>query len=180
MRRIFQRQLAAYAQYHRNPHNCLTHFVGVPMLFLAVILPLEALRIPIDHHQVPLAMILTLPAIVGWILLDFGVGAMLLLLLCPLFVIAALINRHGLSLMWWTTTLLFVVGWLFQLLGHSVFEGRRPAFMDDLSHTLIGPMFVVAKLLVSLGLRNDLAPFLSEERRELGQELGQELSQERA
>ncbi len=168
MRRIFLRQLAAYAQYHRDPHNCATHFVGIPMLFLAVILPLDALRIPIDHHQVPLAIILTLPAIVGWILLDLGVGAALLLLLCPLFVVAALIDRHGLPLMWWTTALLFVVGWLFQLLGHSVFERRRPAFVDDLSHTLIGPMFVVAKLLVWLGLRSDLAPYLGERRRERG------------
>lgn len=160
MRHIFQRQLAAYAQYHRHPHNCATHFVGIPMLFLAVILPLEALRIPIVHHQVPLAIILTLPAIVGWVLLDLGVGAALLLLLCPLFIVAALIDRHGLPLMWATAAFLFVVGWLFQLLGHSVFERRRPAFMDDLSFTVIGPMFVVAKLLVGLGLRSDLAPYL--------------------
>ncbi len=63
--------------------------------------------------------------------------------------------------MWATTAVLFVVGWFFQLLGHAVFEGRKPAFMDDLSHTLIGPMFVVAKLLVRLGLRQDLGPFLN-------------------
>jgi len=162
MRQIFLRQLAAYARYHRDPHNCATHFVGIPMLFLAVILPLEALRVHIGHHQVPLAIILTLPAIVGWILLDLGVGTALLLLLCPLFVIAALIARHGLPVMWWTTGFLFAVGWLFQLLGHSVFEHRRPAFVDDVSHTLIGPMFVVAKLLVWLGVRRDLAPYLYE------------------
>ena len=162
MKKIFHRQLAAYAQYHRDPHNCVTHFIGIPMLFLAVILPLEAWRIPIDHHQVPLAIILTLPAIVGWILLDFGVGAALLLLLCPLFIAAAMIDRHGLPLMWWTAALFFVVGWFFQLLGHSFFERRKPAFMDDLSHTLIGPMFVVAKMLVWMGLRRDLVPYLYE------------------
>jgi uncharacterized membrane protein YGL010W len=166
MEQIFRRQLAAYAQYHRDPHNCATHFVGIPMLFLAVILPLEALRIPVAHYQVPLGIILTLPAIAGWILLDLGVGVALLLLLCPLFVVAAAIDRHGLPLRWWTTAALFFVGWLFQLLGHSVFERRRPAFMDDLSHTLIGPMFVVAKLLVWLGLRGDLAPHLGERRRQ--------------
>jgi uncharacterized membrane protein YGL010W len=160
MRQIFHRQLAAYAQYHRDPHNCATHFVGIPMLFLAVIIPLEAWRVPIVHHQVPLAMILTLPAITGWLLLDLGVGATLLLLLSPLFIIAAFVSQHGLPLMWWTTALLFAVGWFFQLLGHSVFECRRPAFVDDLSLTLIGPMFIVAKLLVSLGLRSDLAPYL--------------------
>jgi uncharacterized membrane protein YGL010W len=59
------------------------------------------------------------------------------------------------------------VGWSFQFLGHAVFERRRPAFVDDLSQTLIGPMFVVAKMLVWCGLRSDLAPFLMEERDEL-------------
>jgi uncharacterized membrane protein YGL010W len=162
MKRIFHRQLAAYAQYHRDPHNCVTHFIGIPMLFLAVFIPLEAWRIPIDHYQVPLAVILTLPAIVGWILLDPGVGAALLLLLCPLFVVAGFVDQLGLPLMWCTAALLFVVGWFFQLLGHSVFERRKPAFVDDLSHTLIGPMFVVAKMLVWLGLRRDLVPYLYE------------------
>jgi uncharacterized membrane protein YGL010W len=160
MESIFRQQLAAYAQYHRDPHNCATHYIGIPMLFLAVILPLEALRIPIFHHEVPLGMLLTLPAIAGWIWLDLGVGATLLLLLCPLFFAAELVIRLGSPSMWWTAALLFAVGWLFQLLGHSVFERRRPAFADDLSHALVGPMFVVAKLLVSLGVRRDLAPYL--------------------
>jgi uncharacterized membrane protein YGL010W len=161
---LFRRQLAAYAQYHRDPHNCVTHFVGIPMLFLAVILPLEAVRIHLGHHAVPLAILLTLPAMAGWLLLDLGVGAALTLLLCPLFFAAALIDRHGQALMWATTSVLFVVGWAFQLVGHAVFEGRKPAFMDDLSHALIGPMFVVAKMLVWLGLRRDLVPYLGEAR----------------
>jgi uncharacterized membrane protein YGL010W len=161
MRDLFHRQLAVYAQFHRDPHNCATHFVGIPMLFLAVILPLQAVRIYIGPYEVPISVLLTLPAIVGWLLLDLGVGAALSLLLCPLFVAAALINRHGAALMWSTAAVLFVVGWFFQLLGHAVFEGRKPAFMDDLSHTLIGPMFVVTKLLVALGFRRDLRPHLS-------------------
>src|ERR1700745_507005 len=110
MRQLFRRQLAAYAQYHRDPHNCVTHFVGIPMLFLAVILPLEAVRIHLGHHTMPLAILLTLPAIVGWLLLDLGVGAALLLLLCPLFIAAALIDRHGEAAMWGTTAVLFFVG----------------------------------------------------------------------
>ena len=162
---LFRRQLAAYAQYHRDPHNCLTHFVGIPMLFLAVIIPLDAVRIHLGHHAMPLAILLTLPAIMGWLLLDLVVGAALLLLLCPLFGAAALIDRQGHALMWCITAGLFVVGWAFQLIGHAVFEGRKPAFMDDISHTLIGPMFVVAKVLTWLGLRRDLVPYLGAARR---------------
>jgi len=161
MRQLFHRQLAAYAQYHRDPHNCATHFVGIPLLFLAVLLPLEAVRVRIGHHGMPLSVLLTMPAMIGWLALDLGVGAALSLLLCPLFVAAALIDSHGIAVMWSATAILFIVGWFFQLLGHAVFEGRKPAFMDDLSHTLIGPMFVVAKLLVALGLRRDLGSHLA-------------------
>jgi uncharacterized membrane protein YGL010W len=67
---------------------------------------------------------------------------------------------------WSAAAALFVGGWSFQFLGHAVFERRRPAFVDDLSQTLIGPMFVAAKMLVWLGLRCDLAPFLSGEPQE--------------
>ena len=130
---IFHRQLASYAQYHRDPHNCATHFVGIPMLFLAVILPLQALPVRIGQHEVPLAIVLSLPAIVGWLWLDLRLGAALLLLLCPLFIAAALIVRHGHVLTWCSAAVLFVVGWAFQLVGHAVFECRRPAFVDDVS-----------------------------------------------
>jgi uncharacterized membrane protein YGL010W len=160
--RVFHTQLAAYAAYHRDPSNCITHLIGIPMLFLAVITPLQALRIPLHHHYIPLAVVLTLPAMALWLMLDLGVGATLVLALCPLFVIAARIAQHGGGAMWGITALLFVVGWIFQLAGHFIFEGRKPAFVDDLSHTLIGPMFVAAKLLMWLGLRRDLVPYLEE------------------
>jgi uncharacterized membrane protein YGL010W len=170
MYRFFCRQLAFYARYHRDPRNCATHYLGIPMLFLAAILPLQALRIAVGSFQLPLAVVLTLPALIGWMVLDLGVGAALFLLLCPLFAIAELIVDAGSAfLMWSAVAALFLIGWSFQFLGHAVFERRRPAFVDDLSQTLIGPMFVVAKMLVGLGLRGDLAPFLNEELGEIRQ-----------
>jgi uncharacterized membrane protein YGL010W len=38
-----------------------------------------------------------------------------------------------------------------------VFERRQPALVDNPSHLLLGPMFVMAKLLIALGFRRDLA-----------------------
>jgi uncharacterized membrane protein YGL010W len=166
MYRFFCRQLAFYAQYHRDPRNCVTHYLGIPMLFVAAILPLEATRLVVGGYVLPLGILLTLPAIIGWVVLDVGIGATLALLLCPLFGIAELIVATGSSrLLWSSAAVLFVVGWSFQFLGHAVFERRRPAFVDDLSQTLIGPMFVVSKFLVGLGLRGDLAPLLAGEGR---------------
>jgi uncharacterized membrane protein YGL010W len=166
MRRFFCRQLTFYARYHQDPRNCVTHYLGIPMLFVAAILPLEAVRIPLGGHLLPLGMLLTLPAVIGWIVLDLGVGATLALLLCPLFAVVELIVRTGSpALLWSCFAGLFLAGWSLQFMGHAVYERRRPAFVDDLSQTLIGPMFVAAKLLVALGLRADLAAAMGEKER---------------
>jgi uncharacterized membrane protein YGL010W len=163
MHHLFRRQLAVYAQYHRDPKNCLTHYVGVPVLFVAVMLPLQAWYVPLASFSVPLAVLLMLPAVAWWIMLDAGVGITLVLLTIPLLAIAELIDRNvGAAWMWSIAAAFFAIGWVFQLLGHAVFERRRPAFVDDLHQTMIGPMFVAAKLLRLFGLREDLAAAMQE------------------
>ena len=47
---------------------------------------------------------------------------------------------------------LFVVGWLIQFIGHY-YEGKKPAFVDDIMGLIIGPLFVVAEVVFALGLR---------------------------
>ena len=44
----------------------------------------------------------------------------------------------------------FLVGWVIQFVGHY-FEGRKPAFLDDVMGLAIGPLFVVAEVLFMLG-----------------------------
>ena len=46
---------------------------------------------------------------------------------------------------------LFAIGWVIQFIGHY-FEGRKPAFVDDLVGLLVGPMFVVGEVLMWAGL----------------------------
>ena len=41
----------------------------------------------------------------------------------------------------------FVAGWVFQLVGHSVYEKNRPAFLRNLSHLLVGPLWIARKLI---------------------------------
>ena len=163
MHQLFCRQLAFYTRYHSDARNCATHYFGIPMLFLAAILPLQTSRIEFGSFHLPLAVLLVAPVVIGWMVLDLGVGASLLVLLCPLFALAELIvDTGGTFMMWSAAAALFLAGWFLQFLGHAMFERRRPAFVDDLSQTLIGPMFVVAKMLVKLGVRQDLASFLEE------------------
>ena len=47
---------------------------------------------------------------------------------------------------------LFAVGWFIQFVGHY-YEGKKPAFVDDIMGLIIGPLFVVAEVVFALGLR---------------------------
>jgi uncharacterized membrane protein YGL010W len=49
----------------------------------------------------------------------------------------------------------FVVGWLIQFVGHW-YEGKKPAFVDDLVGLLVGPMFVVAEAMFLFGWNKPL------------------------
>jgi uncharacterized membrane protein YGL010W len=51
---------------------------------------------------------------------------------------------------------MFVVGWLIQFAGHC-YEGRKPAFVDDIIGLLVGPMFVTAEAMFMLGWNKPLA-----------------------
>ena len=42
---------------------------------------------------------------------------------------------------------LFVAGWTFQLVGHAVYEKNRPAFLRNLRHLLIGPLWIARELI---------------------------------
>jgi uncharacterized membrane protein YGL010W len=50
---------------------------------------------------------------------------------------------------------LFVGGWALQFLGHY-FEGKKPAFLDDILGLLDGPLFLIAETAFALGLSPDL------------------------
>ena len=41
----------------------------------------------------------------------------------------------------------FVVGWVFQGIGHAVYEKRSPAFLKNLLHLMVGPLFVLNEAL---------------------------------
>ena len=39
-------------------------------------------------------------------------------------------------------TVIQVLGWVFQLWGHYVYEKKSPAFLNSLEHIFIGPMWI--------------------------------------
>ena len=108
--------------------------------------------------QTSAATIAVVPVLVYWLLLDFALGAGILAAAIVLLSTAAVIVGHTTTAgMWSLTAILIVVGVASQIIGHRVFERRQPALVDNPTHFLLGPMFVMAKLFIALGFRRDLA-----------------------
>jgi uncharacterized membrane protein YGL010W len=157
----FRRQLAEYAEYHRDPRNCAAHVFGIIVLFLAAVLPLTLWPIPGFGGHVTLATLLALPVLIYWLTLDLGVGLGILAATVTLLSTAAVLVGHvNIFGVWTLTVVLAAVGIAAQVVGHKVFERRKPSMADHPAHFLLGPMFVMAKLFVALGFRDDLAAII--------------------
>ena len=101
-------------------------------------------------------MIVGALAVIGWIALDRVIGLAMLIVMLPMWLIAEWIARdYGSGTAWTVFAIFFVGGWVFQLVGH-VWEGRRPALADNLFQAFIGPMFIMAEVLIALGLKQEL------------------------
>lgn len=147
--------LAQYAACHRDRRNIVTHFVGIPMIVLAVTVLLSRPGLLVGGLWLSPATLAALFSTLFYLRLDvrFGVVMGALLGLCLWFSVG--LAMAGTAL-WLSMGLgLFVVGWIIQFIGHF-YEGRKPAFVDDLMGLIIGPLFVVAEAAFLLGLRQDV------------------------
>jgi uncharacterized membrane protein YGL010W len=162
MSAYFKRQLSDYVEYHRDPRNCAMHVFGILFLFLAAVLPLSLWRLEMLGGGITAAGIMVLPVLIYWLLLDIGIGAAILGAAFVLLSTAGVIvNNASAAGVWAISAVLIVLGVGFQVVGHRVFERRQPALVDNPTHLLLGPMFVMAKLVIALGYRHDLATIIN-------------------
>jgi uncharacterized membrane protein YGL010W len=157
MKGFFLRRIAAYAEYHRDWRNELTHIIGNPILFLAAVLPFSLLSVNVFGLHTNWGVILVIPALLFWIALDAAIGAAIVVVAIPLLWLAAEIAANvSVGWVWTIVFVCVVVGWGMQIFGHKYYEGGWPALVDNPIHMLMSPMFVFAKLYVALGFRPDL------------------------
>lgn len=149
-------QLSNYADYHRDPRNIVTHYIGVPMIMQAVVILLARLQWgALGGMPISLALLAAVAAAVYYWRLDGRYGLFMSVLLAAMLALATPVAAQpmGSWLAWGLG--LFVLGWVIQFIGHY-WEGRKPAFLDDVMGLLIGPLFVAAELGFTLGLRKEV------------------------
>ena len=152
--------MAVYAAYHRDSRNKVTHFIGVPLIMLAILVPLSWPGIEIGGFSVTAGMLLAAALLAYYFVLDVPIGLAMLVVLGVLIWLAELIAASGAARGWTWFGVLFVGGWTLQFVGH-VFEGRRPAFFDNVLQVFVAPIFLMAEVFLALGYKPELRKRLS-------------------
>jgi uncharacterized membrane protein YGL010W len=144
-------RLSSYAEYHRDKRNLATHFVGIPMILVGT----QAALAKIGIGPINAAVAATGLATRYYRALDPKWGNVMAGVLGATAAVGTAIAALPFPLWAGASAGLFVGGWALQFVGH-MFEGKKPAFLDDLRGLLDGPLFLVAELAFAFGLFPDL------------------------
>lgn len=153
--------LSQYAEYHRDRRNIATHFLGIPLIVLAVAELLSRPGLEVAGLWLSPAALVAAAAAIFYLRLDLRYGLLMSALLLLSLWFGAALAVQSTAVWLGAGVALFVIGWIIQFVGHY-YEGRKPAFVDDLMGLVVGPLFVVAELGFMLGLRKDVEQAVEE------------------
>jgi uncharacterized membrane protein YGL010W len=136
---VLQGHFSDYSSFHRTPGNKACHYVGIPLIVLSLLALLA--RVPLFElgtFTVTAAEVLLVAATAYYLTLDVALAVMML-------VASVLMAALGRVLPTSVAAALFVLGWVFQFIGHYVYEKKSPAFARNLVHLLVGPLWIAAR-----------------------------------
>jgi uncharacterized membrane protein YGL010W len=145
--------LDSYSNDHQHPTNRLLHWICVPLIVWCAIAMMWTIPVPPMIGRPGFWAVAALVLAFAWYWKQsHRLAAALfvaLVLLCLLTEWAyRSLGQHNLLL---TGIAVFVVAWIGQFIGHII-EGKRPSFLTDLAYLLVGPAWLMDKLLRRVGV----------------------------
>ena len=128
---------ADYAAYHRTKGNKWFHRIGIPLIMLTAIGMLA--RVTVMHTggvRIDAAMLLIALSVIWYLMLEWRLAIAMLAVSVAFYFL-------GILMPMWLNVALFVLGWIFQFIGHSVYEKKQPAFFKNVTHLLVGPLWIL-------------------------------------
>ncbi len=159
--KTLEEQMSFYLRYHRDPRNKLTHSIGVPLIVFSLLVLFGLVHVPLGEVSVTAASVAVVALLAYYFRLDAVLGVAMTLFLSVLLIAANRVCALGAAAALAVFAVTFVVGWILQLVGH-VFEGRKPALLDNVFQVLIAPIFLMAQVFFALGYKRDVAERVEE------------------
>ncbi len=119
-----------YDTHHRKRGNKICHFIGIPSIVISLFGLLHAIPGPVSP-----AALLWIIGCVFYVTLHLQLGVTMVFTTGAAFLLG---TRLSIGMDWFV----FIAGWVFQGIGHYVYEKKSPAFADNFIHLLIGPAYL--------------------------------------
>jgi uncharacterized membrane protein YGL010W len=128
---------ADYAAYHQTAGNKAFHRLGIPLIMLSLIGMLTQVTLfDAATVRVDLAMIVIAAACAYYFVIEWRLAMAMIAVSIAFYFIGGVIP-------FWINAGLFVLGWIFQFIGHKVYEHKNPAFFRNFVHLLVGPLWIL-------------------------------------
>jgi uncharacterized membrane protein YGL010W len=152
-RREVDRWLGNYSEDHRNPTNILVHWICVPLILWSGVALLWIVPVPAMIGRSGLwAGVAMFFALTFYLRLSRPLGFAMLIAFVALGAITEFLYRTlGPANLLWLAIAVFVAAWIAQFIGHKI-EGKKPSFLTDIAYLLIGPAWLVAKIMRRIGV----------------------------
>ena len=124
----------------------------MPAIILSLFIPLAWIRLEAGDVTVTAAMVFAAAVLIYYFVLDVPLALAMLVVTGALVWVGHQIAALGALQGWIWFAVLFVGGWILQLVGH-VFEGRKPALADNLFQIFVAPIFLAAEVFFALGYK---------------------------
>jgi len=129
-----------YAAYHRDRRNLICHEIGIPLIVLAIIALLRPVVVVPGAGNLAS---LEVGATIAYYIVVFGRTQLTAVVIAAIGL--AVLYYAAAYIAWPWAIAVFVAGWVFQFVGHA-YEGKSPAFLTNLLHLLVGPLWVASHL----------------------------------
>lgn len=128
---------ADYASYHQTKGNKVFHRLGIPMIMFSLIGMLTQVTLfDVGTIRLDVAMVLIALSSAYYFVIEWRLGMAMIAVSIVFYFVSAAIP-------FWINVALFVLGWIFQFIGHKVYEHKNPAFFRNFVHLLIGPLWIL-------------------------------------
>ena len=137
-----------YEKFHRTLGNRRSHVVGIPLIVVGLLGLLAGLElgweVPGGLLRLDVGVVVVTAVSLFYIWLDLKIGVAFDFVLAGFYFLGRALNAP------WAWGL-FILGWILQAVGHAYYERKSPAFFKNLTHLLIGPVWIFSNVIGCAG-----------------------------
>ncbi|MBY0469996.1 DUF962 domain-containing protein [bacterium] len=129
-----------YDTYHKNPSNRLCHYIGIPLIAVTLLGLLALVGGDASLIRLDAGLLLWLVSLAWYLYLDWKIAVPFGFFTLGMYFLG---RAMPVPMLW----ILFFGGWSLQFFGHYRYEKKSPAFLKNVAHVFVGPLWIFAKFL---------------------------------